>query len=189
MCNCVKYEEGKSPLYDEIKKFGFENFTVEKLYETKDKRADEQEEYFIKKFNCFEKGYNKCRTAIATNDPYVMSKIQTKEARERKSKKFKEMNNKNWKDPKFVEKMSKTSSELQKERLKNPEYLKEKTDQLKKATDKMRRRIAQYTLDGKFVRSYNGLREAQRESGISISSHLREPEKRKQAGGYVWKYL
>lgn len=50
--------------------------------------------------------------------------------------------------------------------------------------------VAQYTRDGDFLRSYAGLHEAERETGINdgnISNVCRG--RGKTAGGFVWKYL
>ena len=47
--------------------------------------------------------------------------------------------------------------------------------------------LQQFTLDGEFVAQYNSTREAKQLTGISASKAARG--KRKQAGGYIWKYI
>ena len=52
------------------------------------------------------------------------------------------------------------------------------------------KRIAQYTIDGKFVKEWNSLTEAHENLGIgfsTLSSCLHG--KYSQAGGYVWKFI
>lgn len=51
--------------------------------------------------------------------------------------------------------------------------------------------VSQYTLDNVFVREYESLREAERETGVYcglISNVCRGIRGRKTAGGYIWKY-
>jgi group I intron endonuclease len=181
---------GKGPLYDEMKKYGVEHFVFEVLKECDESQLNELEEYYIKKYDSVSEGYNIAKTSITTNDPDVMNKIQTKEVRERRSKQFSDMNHSNWKDSRYRKEMSERSSQLQKERLKNPDYLKKKSDDLKKHWEKKKKKVAQYSLSGELVKVYDGIRIAERETGIStIHKHIRDPIKRKQAGGFVWRYI
>ncbi|HDR4584738.1 TPA: GIY-YIG nuclease family protein [Bacillus cereus] len=183
-------KRGHGPLYDDMREFGLDCFSFEVLELCDVEALDEKEEYYINLYDAVNQGYNRSKTAIATNDEDVMKKIITPAFIDKQRKRFSEMNNKNWKDPEYREKMSKKSSELQKKRLENPEYLAEKSAVLKKATDKMKKRVAQYTLDGELVAIHEGLRVAERATGIrSIDKHLKHPDKRKQAGGFVWKYV
>lgn len=181
---------GQGPLYDAMRKYGVDNFVFEVLEECSESELDEREEYYISLYDSVNNGYNRSETAITTNDENVIKKIQSQEVRERRSKEFTEMNKRNWKDPEYRETRSKHSSQVQKERLKDPEYRKQKSEHLKRHWSKKKKKIAQYTLDGELVKVYDGLRVAERETGItSIHKHIREPHKRKQAGGFVWKYV
>ncbi|WP_079708095.1 GIY-YIG nuclease family protein [Paraliobacillus ryukyuensis] len=181
---------GQGPLYDDMRNYGVENFSFEVMEECSKNELNEKEEYYISFHNSVDDGYNISKKAITTNDPDVRKKIITEEFLERNSIRFKEMNKQNWKDAEYRKKKSKQSSELQKKRLQDPEYRKQKSEQLKKYWSKKKKRVAQYTLDGELVAVYEGLRVAERNTGIkSIHKHLKEPDKRKQAGGYVWKYV
>lgn len=180
---------GQSPLYDDMRKFGIENFEVEILKLCNLDELNEWEEFFINAYDSVNNGYNRTDKAITTSDPKVIAKIHTKEVRKRRSKEFTKMNLKNWSDPAYRRERSIASSKLQKERLKDPEYLKQKSEQLSRHWKKKKKKVAQYTLDGELVKIYGGVREAERKSGIYIHNHLKHPEKRKQAGGYVWKYV
>lgn len=53
--NCSEYNK---PLYRSIRKYGLENFTFEVLEECSQELLNEKEQYWIKKFNSFEEGYN-----------------------------------------------------------------------------------------------------------------------------------
>lgn len=181
-------KRGQGPLYDDMREYGVDKFEIKTLTTCTISESDKWEEYYIKLFNSVEEGYNRTYRAIATNDPDVMTKIQTPEVRVERSKGFTEMNIENWKDPEYRKRKSIESSKLQKERLKDPEYLKEKSEQLKTHWKAKMKRVAQYTLDGEYIRSYEGVRVAERESGIDIHNHLKHPDKRKTAGGFVWKY-
>lgn len=50
--------------------------------------------------------------------------------------------------------------------------------------------VLQYTLDGKFVAEYKCIMEAERQTGINNPNIIACcKNKRKQAGGYIWKYV
>ena len=56
----------------------------------------------------------------------------------------------------------------------------------------MKKKVAQYDIEGNLIAVYEGVREAGRVTGIShksISKVARGVKYRKTAGGYVWKYL
>lgn len=181
-------KRGQGPLYDDMKKYGVENFDVEILHLCDSRDLDEWEERFIKMYDSVTKGYNRTDKAVAATDPKVMAKIQNEEVRKRRSLEFTKMNLKKWNDPAYRKERSLASSRLQKERLKDPEYLKEKSEQLSRYWKKRRRKVSQFTLDGEHLQTFESIRAAERESGISIHNHLNHPETRKQAGGFVWKY-
>ena len=117
---------------------------------------------------------------------------QDKTLRKKKSKQFAEMNAKNWKNPEYRKKKGIQSSRLQKQRLKDPKYLKEKSEQLKKYTDSLKKRVAQYDKDNHLIAVYDGVRIAERATGVSsqmISSVARHRPHRKSAGGYRWEFV
>ena len=101
-------------------------------------------------------------------------------------------NNKNWQDEEYRRKMSEMNSNLQKERLKDPEYLAEKSAQLKQYTDSIKKPVGQYDKQGNLIAEFGGVREAERATGIGsslISAVAKGKKYRKSAGGYVWKFL
>lgn len=181
---------GQGPLYDDIRKYGIENFEFVVLSECLIECLDELEEYFIALYDSCNTGYNRTKTVYAMSDSDVVERTYTPERRKEYSEIMKQTNKKMWSNPEYREKQSKLLSDIQKERLKDPTYLKLKSDQLKQHWESKKKKVAQYTIDGKLVAVFDGLRIAERETGIkSIHKHLAEPHKRKQAGGFVWKYL
>lgn len=56
--------------------------------------------------------------------------------------------------------------------------------------DKRRKKVAQYTLEGKFVNEFNSVAEASNYSGCNKTSIAKVcREERKTCGGFIWKYL
>ena len=165
----------------DILKYGFDAFNVTILETPSLDQLREREKFYIESLNAVENGYN--ITKATTN-----------------SDKMRAYNLKAWQNKEYREKRSKASSELQKKRLQNPQYLLAKSKQLKDATDKMKRQIGMYTKNGAFVTSFNGVREAARylvsigatnsKHASSILSDACDPEGRhKTAYNYIWKYL
>lgn len=129
---------GNTPLYEDARLIGWENFTIELLEICEDEVSNERESFWIKKY--FENSYNKSVYAIPGTDP---------------------------------------------------KYWEEKAKVLKIATDKMKKKVRQIDLKGNLVAEFEGVREASRITGIShhtIQKVAKGKEKRKTAGGYVWKY-
>jgi hypothetical protein len=58
------------------------------------------------------------------------------------------------------------------------------------AKDKRRKKVAQYTLEGKFFKEFNSVAEASKYSGCNKTSIAKVcREERKTCGGFIWKYL
>ena len=51
-----------------------------------------------------------------------------------------------------------------------------------------KRKIGQYTLDGKLVKEFDSIIQAKKETGIKTIKHVLY-KKQKTAGGFIWKYL
>lgn len=171
------------PIYEAMLKHGRENFEFEVIERTTEKDLNAREEYYINKYNTAEDGYNVIRTAHAMSDEEYV--------KETHGKFFVEWNKKQWQDKDYKRKMSKQSSEVQKERLKDPNYLAEKSKQLKQYTDSIKKPVEQYDKQGNLIAIYNGVREAERATGVEssqISAVALGKPYRKSAGGFVWKY-
>lgn len=176
-----KYKDSL-PLYQAIDKFGRENFSFEIIEETTVDKLDEREEHYIKEFNSVKEGYNVVATAHNMND---------EEHKKVHGKFFSEWNKKQWQNEEYRKERSEHSSLVQKERLKDPRYLAEKSKQLKKYTDSIKKPIEQYDKQGNLIAVYDGVREAERATGIGssqISAVALGKPRRKSAGGFVWKY-
>lgn len=190
----VNDKRGQNPLYEAMRKYGHENFKLEILEICEEAELDEREAYYIKLYDSTnpDKGYNQTFYPKPFLDPRIIAESHRAEVMRMHGKRLREWNLKQWKDPEYRKKMSKQSSKVQLERLKDPEYREEKIKQLKEATNKMKKKVAQYDLEGNLIAVYDGVREAGRATGIShqsIQKVAKGDKYRKTAGGYVWKYL
>ena len=164
---------------DDIEKYGWEAFSVEVLEKCTRDNVRERERFYIESLNAVEEGYN---ITVATTYRDWM----------------KAYNAKMWTDPKYREERAKQSSEVQKERLKNPEYFKAKSEQLKRYTDSIKKPVAMYSKSGELLHTFNGIREAERwllANGITNSLHASVcisdcalGGRHKTAYGYVWRF-
>jgi len=174
----------KIPLYEAMDKYGREIFSFEVIERTTADKLDEREEHYIKEFNAVEKGYNVVETAHNMHDEDYTKEVH--------GSFFSEWNKKQWEDEDYRNRMSEQSSQVQKDRLKDPEYLAEKSAQLRKYTDSIKKTVGQYDKEGNLIAEYEGVREAERTLGLandSVGKICRGVKGRKTAGGYVWKYL
>lgn len=177
------YSHDRNPnreLGGDIEKYGWESFEVEILEVCTRETVRERERFYIESLNAVEVGYN--QTESTTYHDWMKS-----------------YNTKMWTDPQYREKTSKRSSEVQKKRLENPEYFREKSEQLKRYTDSIKKPVAMYSKSGELLHTFNGVREAERwllANGITNSLHASVcisdcalGGRHKTAYGYVWKYL
>lgn len=168
-------------LHKEIQK-DKDRFSMVLIEECATEQLNEKEKYWADVYARSHEMYNKV-SGIPSQD---------KSLRKKKSKQFIEMNEKNWKNPEYRKIKSIQSSKLQKKRLKDSEYLKEKIRQLKKYTDSIKKRVAQYDKNNHLIAIYDGVRIAERSTGISsqsISKVAKHQKYRKTAGGYRWEFV
>nr|WP_302426662.1 GIY-YIG nuclease family protein [Limosilactobacillus mucosae] len=168
-------------LHKEIQK-DKDNFSMVIVEECDVNQLDEKEKYWTDVYSRSHEMYNKV-SGVPSQD---------KALRKKKSKQFTEMNTKNWEDPEYRKMKSIQSSKLQKKRLKDPNYLQEKSKQLKKYTDSVRKRVAQYDKNNHLIAIYDGVRIAERATGVSsqaISKVAKHQKYRKTAGGYRWEFV
>lgn len=177
------YSHDRNPnkeLGADIEKYGWDSFRVEILEECTKENIRSRERFYIELLNAVENGYNIVK---ATTYQDLMH----------------DMNVKNWRNPEYREKHSKLSSQIQKKRLENPEYLAEKSKQLKRHTDSIKRPVGMYSKNGELLHTFGGVREAERwliSVGITQShnastsiSNCCNGGRHKTVYGYVWKYL
>lgn len=169
-------------LHEDMNKLGKENFEMTLIEKCDESQLDIREEYWTDVYKKDCDMYN----IVSGNPSY--SEHNSKIQRE----KFSKMNKINWENPEYRAKKSKQSSELQKKRLQNPEYLAEKSKQLKAHTDKLKKQVAQYDKEGNLIKVFDGVRIAERETGVDsrkISMVANHKKYRKSAGGYRWEYI
>ena len=178
-----RYSHERNPnkeLGRDIQKYGWEAFKVEILELCSRDTVRERERYHIEALHAVDEGYNMVRATTYADF-------------------MKDMNASMWKDPEYRKMMSRRSSTLQKKRLQNPEYLKEKSAQLKRYTDSIKRPVGMYSKSGELLRTFSGVREAERwaiENGLTKSTHASAAisdcalgKRHKTVYGYVWRYL
>lgn len=170
-------------LHQDIQKYGDSKFRFSVLeYCSKEELDAEEKKWILNYYNHSFDMYN-----VILGAP-----TNAKNFKEFERKRMIKINKENWKNPEYRKAKSKWSSELQKERLKDPQYLAKKSADLKKYTDSIKKKVAQYTLDGKLIKVYGGVREAARATKIDsslISSVCKHAKYRKSAGGYRWEYF
>lgn len=167
-------------LGSDIEKYGWESFKQEILEVCTRDNVRERERFYIDSLNAVELGYN--QTKSTTYQDWM-----------------RDYNAKMWKDEEYRERRSVHSSALQKKRLENPEYLKEKSEQLKRYTDTLKKPIGMFSKSGELLHTFNGVREAERwalENGLTKSTHASAAisdcaigGRHKTVYGYVWRYL
>ena len=177
------YSYNKNPnreLGGDIEKYGWDAFTKEILEVCTRENVRERERFYIESTHAVEVGYNITK---ATTYRDLMT----------------DFNNRSWSDPEYRKRHSVLSSEIQKERLKNPEYLAEKSAQLKRFTDTLKKPVGMFAKDGALLGSFGGVREAERwliENGVTKSRNASSAiadcatgGRHKTVYGYVWHYL
>lgn len=177
------YSHDKNPnrkLGGDIEKYGWDAFTKEILEICTRENVRERERFYIESTHAVEVGYNITK---ATTYRDLMT----------------DFNNRSWSDPEYRKRHSVLSSEIQKERLKNPEYLAEKSAQLKRFTDTLKKPVGMFAKDGALLHSFAGVRAAERwliENGVTESrnassaiSDCANGGRHKTVYGFVWRYL
>lgn len=178
-----RFSHNRNPnkeLGSDIEKFGWAAFKVEILERCTRDNVRERERYYIETLNAVEEGYNIVKATTYTDL-------------------MKDLNAALWKNPEYRKMMSRKSSELQKRRLQNPEYIKEKSSQLKRYTDSIKKPIGMYAKSGELLRTFEGIRAAERwliENGITESrnasssiANCANGGRHKTVYGCVWRYL
>ena len=153
--------EGQPYIYNAIKKYGFDNFKVEILYQTETEFThlgvllDTLETAWINKYDCINNGYNLMQGGAGGY---------------RHSQKTKDKISEALKGREVWNTGLSTCTEENKKALRN----------------KNSKAILQYTKDGEFIREWFSQADVKRALNISTSNCLRGL--RKTAGGFCWKF-
>lgn len=164
----------------DIEKYGWNAFTKEILEVCTRDNVRDRERFYIESTNAVELGYN--QTEATTYKDWMRG-----------------YNTKMWKDPQYRKRRSSHSSAVQLKRLEDPEYLREKSEQLKRYTDSIKKPIGMFAKDGALLHSFDGVRAAERwlmENGVTESRNASSSiadcangGRHKTVYGFVWRYL
>lgn len=164
----------------DIEKYGWSAFRAEILEVCTRDNVRERERFYIDSLNAVELGYN--QTHATTYQEWMRN-----------------YNAKMWQKEEYRKRRSILSSETQLKRLEDPEYLKTKSEQLKRYTDSIKKPVGMYTKSGELLHTFNGVREAERwliangytqsRNASSAIADCATGGRHKSVYGYVWKYL
>lgn len=164
-CRDSKKEKNqKRPLYAAMKKYGIEHFHIYLIEETNS--PEQREKYWIEKKGTFKNGYN----ATIGGDGKKYLDYDVLIAAYKKLQSLKQVSKIYNCDPGYLSKILKEN---------NIEVQRRKT-----------KPVNQYSLDGKYIRTFSGAKEAGESINKNNAAHIREVciGKRKTAYGYIWKY-
>ena len=175
-----KRKNEKRPLYNAMNKYGIEHFYIELIEECPTEEASQKEQFWIKYFNSFKNGYN---ATLGGDGKSYLNKNEIIEY----YKKYQNIS--------LISKMLNiyphSISRILKEN-----NIKIKSNQ-KISQEKTGKKVEQWTLDNKFVRTFNSSLEAAKflnkitSTSKGASSHISDvcKGKRKTAYGFKWNFL
>lgn len=169
------------PFHAAIRKYGFESFLYEVVYEgffntteESTKKLNEMEQYFIKKYDSYNTGYNATKGGDS-----VRGYKWTEKARENHSKRVYKPH---------TEETKRSISETLTGK-KQSQETKDKRSQTLYDMNKGKE-ILQYSMDGSFIAEYPSAKRAAEILGFSTYANIHSVCKgdRKSAFGFIWKY-
>lgn len=175
------------PLYNAIRKYGIENFSFEVIEECSKEKLNEQEIYWIKKYDSFHNGYN---LTPGGNEPYKVDidLIYSLWDNGKSSKEIAEIANisKSSVYNYLCDYPNYSSSESNRRGGILAYNTAVKNGNVKR--DNSRVNIIQYTLSGEYIKGWCSQNQIERELGISADLIGRVLNGRQnQAGGFQWK--
>lgn len=178
-----KNSHDKNPnkeLGSDIARYGWDTFKQEILEVCTRDNLRERERFYIDSLDAVNSGYN--MTEATTYRDWMRGYNATM-----------------WKDAGYRAERSKQSSEVQLRRLQDPQYLQEKSRQLKRYTDTLKKPIGMFSKSEELLRTFSGVREAERwlnDNGITASRHASAcisdcalGKRHKTAYGYIWRFV
>ena len=169
-----RINERNSHLYLAMRKYGVEHFSIEILEECEDNLLNEKEQYWIKKLNSYNNGYNE--TLGGEGLPLIDYESQIKPLWDRGFS-VREISS--------VSKISPTtiSNYLYANGFTEADIYSRANNNIGKKNSKP---IQQYDFDGNFIAEYPSLKSIPNICHRNISDVINK--RRKSAGGYLWKY-
>lgn len=167
-------------VYRSIQKYGVSEHKFEIIEECSEELLDEREIYWIKFYNSVEEGLNISEGGYGGNGLLNKGKKRKPETIQKMKDWWSQ--NKAPRSQETIDKIKKTKRENP--RVKTPELV----EKYRKASTK-KKAVFQYDLEGNFIKEYESINEASRQTGIRvdcISATVRKNQK--TAGNYKWDY-
>lgn len=201
-----KSKDYTMPFHNAIRKYGIKNFEYCVLIsDLTPGERDFWEIYFIAYYDTLvknNKGYNVASGGSKGNNFEGKTEEEMQEIKRKIGEKSKgrqaHLGKKHTKETKKV--LSKKTKERYKNKEHHPMYGKHHTEEAKKRNSESRkgkctgtnnpksRKVAQYTLDGTFIKEYDYIKQAMNETGAKAITAVCKG-RRKTSGGYIWKYI
>ena len=163
--------ERNNHLYLAMRKYGKEHFYIEQIEECDNSQLNEREQFWIKKLNSYNNGYNETYGGEGTSyidyekiKPYLYQNLSTRQISE-------------------ITGISQTTICQCLNKYFTPEEIKTRANTLMGLKNSII--IEQYDLEGNFIKEYPSLKSIPNICHRNISDALNK--RRKSAGGYLWK--
>ena len=183
-------------------KYGLENFNFKIICISFDEALNELEINYIKKYNTISpNGYNLAsggRNKMTHPDTIklISDKLKGRKLSKERCEKMREwmINNNPQKGKSLSEE---TKEKIRKFRLTNKIILSEnsilkRNEALKKANNKMKKKVGQYDKNHKFIKEFESIKEASRNTNVSdigIRNVCNHKKSYYTAGGFIWKFI
>lgn len=169
-------------MYKAFEKYGFENFSIEILFETNDiEELNNKEIFYIEQFNCLmPNGYNLCKGGDNTMGYKHKEESKLKMSQNRK-RYFKDEN------PFYNKKHTEETKRKMKAKFEDKEFYQKRCEHLNNVRYIKTRKVLNVTTGEKF----ESIKEACEKYGIKDGTHISRVcrDKRKSCFGFVFKYI
>lgn len=212
LANHPEQERGISYLHRAMILDGLDNFSFEVIEEIENQQLNEREQYWIKKYDCIiPNGYNITEGGDGTKGYSRPQTIEEREKRQQSNKNFyiqhpealeeaRQRTTELWKDEEYRRKVTEGNKKFYQEHQdifrgkNNPMYGKRHT---KEALEKIRAnaatrklKIAQLNKDTlEIIKIHDGVKDAEKELGVSHGWISKAAKQDKIAYGYRWKFM
>ncbi len=205
-------EKGNSYIHSAMRDYGLDNFSFEIIEQVNNNLLNEREKYWIKQYDCIApKGYNLTEGGARKIGFSHSQTIEEKEKRRKSNKKFyinhpeaietqRERTKKLWENEEYRKKVTESNRKYYAEHpdkfkgKNNPFYGKHHTEEskqkIREAASRKKLKIAQLDKDTlEIIKIHNGVKDAEKELGVSHGWISKAAKQDKVAYGYKWKFM